>query len=175
VNGIYCCGGNNQSCCNSGQGRLSVVYDALVATAATSPAISTQSIFPSASSTPSTSIIGSSSSDAMKSSTATIYTPTIPSFNLTGTNNGKNSSTSGSAGSGGGDTFGQMGIGVALGLGTPLLLILGACAFLFYRLRETRLQVRKIDGPIVRAKRSINTLREKRSMATLNEEDGRWI
>jgi hypothetical protein len=68
-----------------------------------------------------------------------------------------------------------MGIGVALGLGTPLLLILGACAFLFVRLRETRLQVNEVEGPVMRAKRSINTLREKRSMATLNEEDGRWI
>jgi hypothetical protein len=67
-----------------------------------------------------------------------------------------------------------MGIGVALGLGTPLLLIFGACIFLFVRLRETRLQVTEVEGPM-RAKRSLNSLRERRSMATLNEEDGRWI
>lgn len=80
------------------------------------------------------------------------------------------------AASGGNDGgFSQMGIGVALGLGTPLLLILGACIFLFVRLRETRVQVKEVEGPMLRVKRSINTLREKRSMATLNEGDERWI
>ncbi|KAF2668580.1 hypothetical protein BT63DRAFT_440727 [Microthyrium microscopicum] len=131
--GSYCCGKNNQACCNQAQGQFGVLYrPPRSGPAGCRPSggpCGRQTVTTTATVAPTT--INQALNNASVPTTVANIAP-----------GNQSSMPVSSAQQSSGFANGQMSVGVIAGLATPLVLLLGACVFLFFRLRLYRMRDR---------------------------------